>query len=412
MGKKLQGAKLRAKKRAVAALEELQEQQAEAAAALTVTAAKDADLFVLDTTGETVPHHKRPSRIQSKFQRDAGLSAKEQKQVERLRERHDPAKLQELAERGRKHLEQQRRGRRTTQRTKTNFDLWNTNDDNSTKNISANVAKQAKNKPKNKTNKKPKLVAAAAVAAVAVDVAKTGQSYHPDPVAHKTLLDKAAAIEVARETKKRYLAEPLSKGMSEETKALLLRDSDTDESSDNDEDEQDDTLAVGPVPKRANKLTRAQLNKKKRKRVEEAIQQKQKKEKKLLKQVGEIHRYKKELNKQEQEKQALAKQPPKSTTTVAPGKDLEFQIAAKDVVHAPLVAVALDTAGSLRTLRPKGSLAQDRVRSLAVRQQIVVAGKDPESRRRTAATRKKRKLSTKGRHNSGAYYGDDCELLG
>ena len=93
MGKKLQGAKLRALKRAKVALEELQENQAEHSAALSVTTKPNADLFVIDTKGEKVPHHKRPERASAKHKKPTGPSVQDQKQVEALLRKHGAAKI-------------------------------------------------------------------------------------------------------------------------------------------------------------------------------------------------------------------------------------------------------------------------------------------------------------------------------
>jgi hypothetical protein len=128
MGKKIQGAKLRAAKRAKIAVDELQEQQAEAAAALTVTTKADADLFVVDRIGEVVPHHKRPEKVH-KFQKN-GMSEADKKQVDALLSVHDAAKIKEMAAQGRKRMDSMQNKRLTRSstafhQTKTNFDLWN-----------------------------------------------------------------------------------------------------------------------------------------------------------------------------------------------------------------------------------------------------------------------------------------------
>ena len=423
MGKKLQGAKLRAKKRATAALNDLQEQQADVDATRTISEAPDEALFVLDTTGEAnVPHHLRPTQAKQdakKFQRHGGLSAKEQTLVERLRSRHKPEELQRMADQGRKMLEQQQRGRRRPGTDKTpvaNLDLWDSNNDND--NPKKNKATRELSQPRNKK------VAKTVEVVVQVDVAKPGQSYHPDPVAHAQILEKATAIELARERKKRERATPLSQGMSAETRALLLPDSSDDEDNDDDgdDDNKDDEETSTPLLKRAAKLTKAQRNKKKRRRVEEAMEKQAKKQKSLIKQLNQVHQFKKELNRQDEAKRQLALQQQKEKTLPPqsiPGKDVEFK--AMDPEHAPIVAVVLpatsttddaNTTTSLRTLRPRGSLARDRVASWADRQVAVApragvrGGGAMPSRQQ-----KRRPKSVKGRHNAGTK-GIGFDLLG
>ena len=320
-------------------------------------------------------------------------------------------------------------------RTRTNYDLWDQEESTDVVNSTSATKQQQESKETNHKNKKRKNE-------VAVDVAKTGQSYLPDPVAHRSILRKAAAVEIKREAKKRQLEAPLSQGMSAETKALLLGDSD-DEDEDDDEDDNNDktddnNTKLGPViPKRANKRTRAQRNQQKRRRVELALQQKSKRAKTLLNQVGEIGRYRKELKRQAQEQQQAAAEKQKllqQEKNRPRGRDVEFRAVADgksgggggvDPVHAPLVAVALpDEVGgggggssgtrSLRTLQPKGSLARERVLSWADRQKVEVsslssgAGAAGGGPRRT---KKKRKLAVKGRRNQDTV-GARFELLG
>jgi hypothetical protein len=95
MGKKLQGAKLRAVKRAKVALDELQEQQAEHA---TIATHADADLFVVDRSGTaSIPHHLRPSKKASatttKDSIRGGLSDLDQRKVDALLQVHGSEKI-------------------------------------------------------------------------------------------------------------------------------------------------------------------------------------------------------------------------------------------------------------------------------------------------------------------------------
>lgn len=410
MGKKLKGAKLRSKKRSAEAVEELQEKQAEAAFSKAVPSE---DLFVLDTVGETVPHHKRPSRQdknKKKFQKNVGLGPIEQKKVDQLREKYTLEELQNAASKGRKLLEEQKRPEAaritntiTANRTRSDFDLWE--DDNCKNNINSD-SKEVK------LTENKKLPADIKQQSVAVDIAKMGQSYLPDPVAHRSLLLQAAAVEITRQKRKKDMDTPLSQGMSKETKALLLGDSD-DESDPECNENGDDTMApVGAIPKRANKLTRAQRNKKKRQRVEQAILEKSKREKKLLKQVGAIPVFKKEIKVKEQQQELQQEEKKKrKLNQPVPGKDVEFTAAARDPIYAPLVPVSLQVGDSLRRLTPKGNPVMDRVHSMALRQKVILPKRDHDSEQRRRASHKRRKLSVKGRHNSDTA-GKDFQLLG
>jgi nucleolar protein 53 len=467
MGKKIQGAKLRAAKRAKIALDELQEQQAEAAAALTVTTKADADLFVVDRIGEVVPHHKRPAsdKVKNKFQKN-GMSQADKKQVDALLSIHDAAKIKEMAVQGRKLMDSMQDKRHTRSstafhQTKTNFDLWNapeaaaaaaaaapltaptTHNKLTAHGIAATTATVAPAKVKELSGIGSTLagtapahvvITAASVATskrlrnghlkakhakadqavVAVDVAAAGQSYHPDPVQHQAVLQTAAQLEVARNRAIQDAKTPISQGLSAETKALLLGDD--DESSEDDEQRDGPIQNAGDIPKRANKLTKAQRNKQKRLRVERAIQRKAKLTKKLLNQVSEVPRYKKEL-KQEQKAAAQTKQEKLALQMALLeqpiGKDLELQAARQDPVHAPTLPVALPTElrSSLRSLVPKGSLVTDRVLSLTARRQMPRHPLTAEAVRKRTASQKKRKLSVKGKHNRDAL-GDNFEILG
>ena len=96
------------------------------------------------------------------------------------------------------------------------------------------------------------------------------------------------------------------------------------------------------------------------------------------------------------------------------GKDVELCAAQQDPVHAPTLPVALPAellGRSLRTLKPKGSLAADRALSMAVRGQIQKRGTTEVANNRRKDSKKRRKLSVKGKHNRDTV-GDNFELLG
>jgi hypothetical protein len=143
MGKKIQGAKLRALKRSKVALEELQERQAEEAVMMGTTNMED--LFVVDRTGTShIPHHLRPSKVHKanatnvKFARNHLSSIDEQKVQKLLEKQQRQKKMPQM-----KHTttttaaattavvstSTNRRPKTTSiQRQKVHFDLWQDED--------------------------------------------------------------------------------------------------------------------------------------------------------------------------------------------------------------------------------------------------------------------------------------------
>jgi len=253
--------------------------------------------------------------------------------------------------------------------------------------------------------------------AVAVEVAKAGQSYHPDSEAHQKIIERAVQLELRRESAIRQSKSPLAKGLTEETRAILLGDSDTDESSDNDDEAEgdeglaknDSEVAFKAVPTKE-KLTRAQRNKQKRLRSERKELEKQKLLKKRMNQVGELPRFKKELKRKEkelEEKRQERLRAQEEARKKLRGVNLEEAVSKQNPITAPTVPVTLDvatakegevTSSSLRTLRPKGDPLTERMLSWRERghqhlASIVVTGK------RTA--RKKARKSVKGKRNAG-----------
>jgi nucleolar protein 53 len=387
MGKKIQGAALRAKKRAREAVEAMQERQAEAAESLAHQ--PDEALFVVDKTGkETLSQPKRQKKELSKAQNKKS----DEEQVQKLMERHnnDAEKLAQLAAQSKFDASQKCLSRRSLKgSTQANFDLWDSN---------GSEAVTGTSKSKTTTN------------GVAVDVAKSGQSYCPDPTAHRKVVENAIHVEKARNAAVEYRDTP-QQFMSEETRALLIYDSDTDD----DEDEVDDgkgTMAVGKIPKRTDKKTKAQRNKEKRLRREHAELQSRREKKKLLGQVGEIGRYRKEIKRHEKQRQELKSKIEQTKAAEKPkGADLHEKLSKEDPIRAPTLPVALpsEVSGgvSLRSLKPKGNLAAERQVSLYDRNLA------PKPTNNTVHCRgKKRKKSLKGARNKVGVDGYMIDIKG
>jgi len=426
MGKKLKGAALRAKKRAQEATDQLQEAQAEVAATQMVRHAPDQALFVLDTDGDAKQQTNKSTNKSSKDKvaKTRSLSAKDLQQVQKLLDKHkgSPQRLQQLAQQGAAKITvtnnttRFRRKRLQATTSKTKVDLWDEEDTATTEKPKTDVTKTSTISPglvgsalagtapshvKVKVHTtRAAIVAKKKIKAIAVDVAHNGQSYLPDAKAHNKVLQQAVDVELRRKAALKERQAPIAQGMSEETKALLLGDSDSEEDSDNDNDNQDVT-PVGALPKRADKLTKAQRNKQRRLKLLKGQEVQKQKETKLLKQVGELPVYRKQLKRQEKErkeKKELVQQLKAEQERVL-GKDLPYQLSIQDPIHAPTVPVSLTKEcqnTTLRSIKPKGSLIVDRMVSLVDRKMAVKRQVDnPDLKKR----RKKRRLNLKGKKN-------------
>ena len=280
MGKKLQGAALRAKKRQQAAMEALQEEQAAQVAAAAVVDQPDDELFVLDTTGDIVPHHERATSTHRSKRTVKVLTRKEKLEVERLLKTHSRQELVRMVQQGKALLDKTKHvrthGARSDRTKKANYDLWGA-DDNTAAAATTTTTKprlgsapagispghtQRKTrralpaaKPPTGNNSKP--------ATVAVEVAKGGQSYRPDPTLHQQALDEAKRVEARRQQAEEYNNTPISQGLLPETRALLVGDTDSEDDDDasSDEDQNESTTTAATVKRRREKLTRAQRNK-------------------------------------------------------------------------------------------------------------------------------------------------------
>lgn len=415
MGRKLRGAKLRAHKRGKAHATEIVEQKAVEVEQAPVVEKSNEELFVIDTAGDSKaqcpqqikqnPTKKEAVKIQK--QAKSKLSLLDQKRVEKLVEKHDAKKLQEMVKDGQAKLSGNRRA--VAKKNQKKFDLWGEEEEE----------KKTKGTPKDKqilkqsnaqaektlkvggvkashvaliaqpVSKKPK-------DAVAIELAHAGQSYKPDPKQYEAVVQDAVDMELRRQKAQDYNKEPLAKGMSAETRALLVEDSDSSDSESEEEEHDDDTTNV--LHKRKDKLTRAQRNKQKRLRQERAKEEKERRNKKLLKSVAEIPRYKKEIKKHETEaiekKEKLLEELKKKKGT--PGKDVLQKYSKQDPIHVPTFPVALEAEhkdSSLRTIIPKGSLLTDRMASFADRNLV---SKRKMGDKKRVVQGKRRKIKIKG----------------
>mmetsp|Transcript_1682 Transcript_1682/g.3996 ORF Transcript_1682/g.3996 Transcript_1682/m.3996 type:complete len:452 (+) Transcript_1682:183-1538(+) len=419
MGKKSKskkGVNPRARKRANEAAALLQEAQAEQVSTKRVEAKSDSDLFVVDTVGDSsaLAHVPKKQRVSEKKSRDKNaLSEKDKRQVKRILEVQGEEGALAMAKEGRERMARRRGAKRVAGRARTDFDLWGSNDDGAS-------AKKAKSKlavtvsgasamggtapvelvvkKKNtKVSNLSKEVGAAmpemddtskkhlkakeakklmARPQVAVEVAHAGQSYRPDPEAHQDVIGEALAIELRRNDAIEYKETPISQGLSEETKALLVGSD--DESSSDDDSDSEGVEEGGNVRlhKKKDKLTRAQRNKQRRVKAEKVALERQREEKRLLASMSEVKKTAKEIAREEAEKAEQREELKrlKAEKVIEPlGKGIVTKLSSLDPIRAPALPVALTSelseqgGGTLRTVRPKGSLLTDRMESLTDR---------------------------------------------
>ena len=400
MGRRLRGAALRAKKRSTLAAQEIVETAAKETETQQVTSKKDEELFVLDTTA-VLPSKKQEERKEKK-KRKYTASAKEEAQINKLIGTHSAEKLVELAKTNTSKRAKIKKAVNPT------FDLWGDEGDGQSPNKKRSSQSETKpgigpslagTKPDHSQTSTARALPAPKSKKVSVDIAESGQSYNPDKVQHKKVIENAFNVERKRHVAEEIKNAPISKGMSDETKAYLLGDSDSDES---DLEDESDTAPSEkrPMEKKKEKLTRAQRNRQKRIREEMKQIAEQKREKKFQKSVGEAKTISKQLRKleakQRERNEKLRKLKEDSERTK--GKDVYQQMANEIPIDAPTYPVALTSelkSGSLRTIKPKGSLVTDRMASFQDRD--MAAKKQTKRKRRVQGKRRKLKLKVRGK---------------
>ena len=417
MGKKLRGAALRAKKRQQEAMEELQEQQAAQVAAAGVADQPDEQLFVLDTEGGIVPHHEKPPKDETLKKRRTLkiLTAKEKQKVENLLKTYSRKELVRMVKEGKAlldHTHVRTHGPRADKTKKANYDLWASTDDQETKTKSgprlgsapagispAHVQRKSRKAPPPPDTKN----------AVAVEIASAGQSYRPDKILHKLALDQAKQVEARRAQAEQYESTPISQGMSEETKALLVGDTDSEDESDS-EDETTST-PVTSLHQHREKMTRAQRNKQKRLRAEKTMQQQERKRRRMEKAVAEIPRYKKEFRKEARELEERKEkiEQAKEASKRVKGSNVFETSSEVNPIEAPTYPIGLSSevrTSTLRTIRPKGSLVTDRIMSLRDRDMAAAPARGSKK-----IVKRRRRKAVKGKRNAG-FEGADFAVLG
>jgi nucleolar protein 53 len=438
MGKK-RGAVVRAKKRANEAAAELLDQTIDNQEIALYEAKEDGELFVIDkapnlSQGALVSAEKKNKRKQSsslnlKQSKKNRISENEERQIKKILSTHSTEKVISLAKADEQRMMTRKRSKRIAGNAKTNFDLWGNGDNvdekdvNNTKLIPVKsgiaaaagtaaiefkaVTKTSLRKdiqqPAELSKKQLKFRALGKEKArktIKVDLAQPGQSYRPDKEQHQDVIGEALSIELRRKEAQDYTEAPIGGGgMSADTLALLVGSSD-EESSDEEDDEYDVDITSTTPMKRKEKLTRAQRNKQKRVKALQVAIEERKRVKKLLNSVQDAKKISKEIRKEEFERVTRRKEinALKEEEKARPlGINIVEKLSQLDPINAPSLPVALTEElkdGTLRTVKPKGSLLTDRLESMISRK---MANRKTTDTKRMAQGKKRRMKGGKGR---------------
>jgi len=407
MGKRVRGAKLRSKKRGTVAEREIVEKHAGEVETGAVTDKADDELFVLDTTA-VVPSKKQLEKKRSKQQ--LKNSTKEEVQIQKLVDNHSEKTLKSLAKKT--SITERRAPKRIkAKQSRPTRDLWADEDESSSTALATKKAAPivVSSGPHGIVpSKHVKVVTTRALAPqtskyknkdmmpVTIDLAKSGQSYNPDRKEHRRAIIEALKIETKRDKADKEAKKKVSQGMSAETKALLLGDSDTE-----DEEEEESDTEMEIATKRPEKMTRAQRNKQKRVRVVEYEIRERKRQKQVRHDMRGVKSARRKLLKEEAEKKAEKEkiEKLKRESERSKGKDVYQQLADENPRYAPSYPVALPgEVSSLRRIKPKGSLVTDRMVSLMDRG--MTAKKQLKHKMRVEGKRRKVKVKGKAKWNT------------
>ena len=415
---------MRATKRIKLADQEIADAAADHVETRDVAAKTDDELFVLDTTA-VLPSKKQLEKKEKKVvDPRRNPSVKEQAQIERLVHKHSVDELKQMVATG--NATSRRASRKGA--VQPTFDLWGDNppalkeDSDRMRSRKLEISSvvgsgMAGIKPaahvENVT--RPAMPPSSKRKAIAIEIAQGGQSYNPDKVMHQKVLLEAVKVEQKRQHAEMEAKAPISTGMSAETRKYLLgsdsEDSDVDDEKSLDEGNQNGDRLVEKLQK---KLTRAERNKQKRVRAEQHEIQIRKRQKKQQNAVGEAKIIAKHLSREEidQAKRREEAQQLKEAKERTKGTDVYHRVSLQNPIHAPTFPVSLSselnlTGGSLRTIKPKGSLLTDRMVSLADRDMI--AKKQVKKKMRVEGKRRKMRIKVRGKGHAESKEG---QILG
>jgi hypothetical protein len=223
----------------------------------------------------------------------------------------------------------------------------------------------------------------------AVRVASQGASYNPSVAAHKAALGKVVSEQLSFDARAQRIT---TIAAQERAAALAHTPADAVESSDEEEEEDGAELEAGAVPaagasggkstlKPGERVTRAQRNKDRRKRLAASELALKSKTKGLLAQVDAL----KSISHEVEEEDAELAERRKATAERRKARLLEEPLprmsSGKAKYLPPPVDVVLpsDLAPTMRELKPHGGLASDRMISMLKRNMIEMS--DPDARR-------------------------------
>ncbi|OQS07280.1 transmembrane protein [Thraustotheca clavata] len=218
-----------------------------------------------------------------------------------------------------------------------------------------------------------------------VEVAAAGQSYHPEFESHQDVLAEAVAKKHEKKAIREANNAPLGKGLTEETKQYINNAaSDEEDEEEAVDDEADNDEESTQKTKVQEKLTRSDRNRQARhKNLMKEIENR-KANKKLLKQINTVNSITGELNKKEKlarkkkeiKKFLLEKKLEEEPEVLIGGKKQKLN---RDTV----VSLTEELSGNMRTLKPKGSVMQDRFDSLLQRNMIEIGKPKKHKKKQT-----------------------------
>jgi hypothetical protein len=182
-----------------------------------------------------------------------------------------------------------------------------------------------------------------------------GQSYNPSHVDHQNALAEALAIELKKREEEARAKGPLDTTLSELTKSVLVEGFDSDE----DEVEDMDGMEQPTKRRKMEKLTRAQRNKIKARRLATFESNKEAADKMILKGLDRLPDVLKSIEAEEKRRADM-----KAFREAQKKETAEKGALSKE--EAVLVPLSDELRGSLRTVLPKGCAVKDQARSMRV----------------------------------------------
>lgn len=393
--------------------------------------------------------HESSSTLTLKQGKKNRISEMDERKIHDMLKKHSKETIIELANANEERLKQRKRMKRIAGTAKANFDLWGDDEnDKSNTTISAQNKRQRSGKANGGGTKmipvKVGIASAAGTAPIAfkevskaslrkdiqqpaaiskkerkrkerekemarntvqVELAQPGQSYRPDEEQHQDVIGEALGIELRRKEAEEYKNAPIGGGrMNQRTLSLLIHSSDEESSDDDDDDAEDNDdeniKSAATSIKRKEKLTKAQRNKQKRVKAMQLELEERKKAKQFLHSFQDAKKISKEIKKEEAERLARKEEinALKEEKLSKPlGVNVIDQISKLDPINAPSLPVALTEElkdGSLRTIKPKGSLLTDRVESMISRK---MANRKTLEKKRIVNGKRRKMKGGKGR---------------